>query len=114
MPRPSKLPAFRKHLLGRGYSLATINVYVWAAAATLDAVLDRPAGGQHEGRDTHPARAQHRHQFGAVHHRQSPVDDERVVVAGQSPVQALLGVEGGVHPISLAGEEVDEHAAEHV
>ena len=40
MPRPSKLPAFRKHLLGRGYSLATINVYVWAAAATLDAVLD--------------------------------------------------------------------------
>jgi len=40
MPRPSKLPAFRKHLLGRGYSLATINVYVWAAAATLDAVPD--------------------------------------------------------------------------
>jgi hypothetical protein len=39
MPRPSKLPALRKHLLGRGYSLATINVYVWAAAATLDAVL---------------------------------------------------------------------------
>jgi hypothetical protein len=41
MPRPSKLPTFRKALLTRGYSLATINVYVWSAAATLDAVPDQ-------------------------------------------------------------------------
>jgi hypothetical protein len=40
MARPSKLPAFRIHLIEAGYSLTTANVYVWAASRVLDHVPD--------------------------------------------------------------------------
>jgi Arc/MetJ family transcription regulator len=40
MPRPSKLPAFRAHLVTNRYALTTANVYVWAASRVLDHVPD--------------------------------------------------------------------------
>jgi hypothetical protein len=40
MPRPSKLPAFRTHLIANRYALTTANVYVWAASRVLDNVPD--------------------------------------------------------------------------
>jgi len=40
MPRPSKLPAFRTHLVEKGYSLTTCNAYVWAVSRVMDNVPD--------------------------------------------------------------------------
>ncbi len=40
MPRPSKLPAFRTHLVEKGYSLTTCNAYIWAVCRTMDKVPD--------------------------------------------------------------------------